>query len=84
MARPELWRAAQRVCRDALAGVGCGLVASPALTRLMKTMRFNVSATDPMTFVVISLLLASAALIACYIPTRRATKVDPMTALRAE
>src|SRR5262245_61999921 len=65
-------------------GVAIGLIASYALTRLMKTLLFGVSATDPLTFTVIALSLALIALLACWIPARRAAKVDPMIALRCE
>jgi predicted permease len=68
----------------ALIGLAIGLVASLALGRLMSNLLFGVSATDPLTFILISLLLASVALLACWIPGRRATKVDPIEALRYE
>jgi predicted permease len=68
----------------AIAGLGLGMVASIGLTRLLTTLLFGVSPTDPVTLVIVGMLLMSVALLACYLPAWRATRVDPMVALRYE
>src|SRR5205823_9599498 len=68
----------------AAAGIAGGLIVALAVTRVLTTMLFAVSATDPFTFASIALLLGAVALLASYIPARRATRVDPMVALRYE
>ncbi len=65
-------------------GVACGLTAALALTGLMKPLLFQISPTDPLTYVAVSGGLILAATLACYLPARRATRVDPVEALRAE
>jgi putative ABC transport system permease protein len=70
--------------RSALAGTCVGVAASIGLTRFLQTMLFGVKPTDPVTFVAVSLVLLVVAWLACYIPARRATKIDPIEALRYE
>jgi putative ABC transport system permease protein len=67
-----------------LIGIGIGLAGALGLNRVIASLLFGVNAADPMTFVAISLLLGFVALLACYIPARRAASVDPVVALRAE
>jgi len=65
-------------------GLAIGLVGAAALTRSARTMLFDVSPADPITFSAISATLAAVAFLACYVPARRATRVDPLVALRDE
>jgi putative ABC transport system permease protein len=67
-----------------LIGMTAGLAGAFALTRFLSTLLFGIAPTDPGTFVAVSLLLSAVAFLACYIPARRATKVEPMVALRYE
>jgi ABC-type antimicrobial peptide transport system permease subunit len=69
-----------------LAGIGslCGLVIALGGARMMKTLLYGISTSDPITFTVVASLLLSVALLACWVPARRASRVEPMIALRAE
>jgi ABC-type antimicrobial peptide transport system permease subunit len=65
-------------------GLGLGVVVASGLTRIMKGMLFGISTADPLTYVFVMAFLALVALLACWIPARRAARVDPMAALREE
>jgi len=79
-----VWLIVRQSLNLTLLGIAIGLASAYGLTRLMTNLLFNVSATDPLTFAGVASLLMIVALLACYLPARRATKVDPMIALRCE
>jgi len=70
--------------RMTLLGAAIGLVASLAVTRALSSLLFGVSVTDPLTFIAVPVVLAFVAILACYLPARRAMRVDPIIALRYE
>jgi ABC-type antimicrobial peptide transport system permease subunit len=83
-ARDILWLITGQGLKLTLAGLALGMMGAFALTRVMEPLLYGVAPTDPLTFILISSSLACVALLACWIPARRATKVDPLVALRCE
>ena len=82
--RDVLWMVVQHGLRLALIGAGIGIGGALVLTRFLAGLLYGIKPTDPLTFITVSLILIAVALVACYIPARRAAKVDPMVALRYE
>jgi putative ABC transport system permease protein len=82
--RDVLWLVMRDGARIALFGIASGIAGALALTHLMASLLFEVKPTDPVTFACVAILLAFVVLVACYIPARRAMRVDPMVALRYE
>jgi putative ABC transport system permease protein len=79
-----LWLVVWRGLMMTLIGVGCGLAAALSLSRVIESSLYGVAPTDPLTFAAVALIVVAIALLASYVPARRATKVDPMVALRYE
>ncbi len=79
-----LWRVVGQGMRPALLGLAVGIIGALGFTRFLSSLLFGVKPTDPLTLIVVSLILSGVAAVACYIPARRATRVDPMVALRHE
>src|SRR6185436_1303453 len=79
-----VWAVIRQGMTLALLGLTGGLLIAVWATRLMTTLLFNVSGTDPLTFAVVSSVMIAVALLACYIPARRATRIDPLLSLRHE
>jgi ABC-type antimicrobial peptide transport system permease subunit len=82
--RDVLWLILGQGARMAVIGVAIGVIASLVLTRLMSSMLYGVRAYDPLTFAGVASLVIAVAVLACYVPAMRATRVDPVTALRYE
>jgi predicted permease len=82
--RSVFWLILKEGAKFGLTGIAFGLAAAFALTRFLTSELYGVSATDPFTYLGVAMLMLAVTLLACYIPTRRATQVDPLTALRAE
>src|SRR5690606_889771 len=78
-----LWMVVRQGVVVVLVGLGAGMIAALALTRFIRSWLYDVAPTDPLTFLLISLVFAATAVVAAYVPARRAARVDPMTALRA-
>jgi len=80
--RDVLWLVIKEGARLSVAGIAFGLAGAFALTRLLSSELYGVSPADPLTFFAVALLMGIVTLLACYVPTRRAVRVDPLTALR--
>jgi ABC-type antimicrobial peptide transport system permease subunit len=85
-ARPRdvLRQIMQEAVVQTVIGLGIGLVGAVLLMRAFRTMLYEVSPSDPLTLAAVALILLASAIVACYVPARRAMRVDPVTALRAE